>query len=218
MLTLSAVTDEDCHSNENEDDSGCQEGSRHHQHEDILRLVQQAPDDISWTIDQTAFDDLFALKKDSAPGLDGIPYGVYRCAGGLGSQFLFNAHRPFFWKVVPFLINLLKVELFKTSDIDDNGRIFRLPDAVHPFTLRNCDCKLLTSAICRGLLCYTMRCIHPSQRSISSKQMTDNIFEIETTAVAHVCKNQVFFRQTSLLPIPASITPRSSPCSRNRVA
>ena len=25
---------------------------RHHQHEDILRYVQQAPDDISWTIDQ----------------------------------------------------------------------------------------------------------------------------------------------------------------------
>ena len=31
-----------------------------------------------------------------------------------------------------------------------------------------------------------MRCIHPSQRCISSMQMTDNIFEIETTALAHV--------------------------------
>ena len=31
-----------------------------------------------------------------------------------------------------------------------------------------------------------MRCIHPSQRCISSRQMTDNIFEIETTALAHV--------------------------------
>ena len=31
-----------------------------------------------------------------------------------------------------------------------------------------------------------MRCIHPSQRCISSRQMTDNIFEVETTAVAHV--------------------------------
>ena len=47
------------------------------------------------------------------------------------------------------------------------------------------DCKL-TSAICRGLHWYTMRCIHPSQRCISSTQMTDNIFEIETTALAHV--------------------------------
>ena len=69
------------------------EGPRHHQHEDILRYVQQAPDDIRWTIDQAEFDDLLALKKDSAPGPDRIPYGAYRCAGGLGSEFLFNAYR-----------------------------------------------------------------------------------------------------------------------------
>ena len=31
-----------------------------------------------------------------------------------------------------------------------------------------------------------MRCIHPSQRCISSGQTTDNIFEIETTALVHV--------------------------------
>ena len=41
-------------------------------------------------------------------------------------------------------------------------------------------------ARCRGLHGCTMRCIHPSQRCISSRQMTDNIFEIETTALAHV--------------------------------
>ena len=65
-----------------------EEGPRHHQHEEILRLVQQAPDDINWTIDQAEFDDLLALKKDSAPGPDGIPYGVYRCAGGIGEVSL----------------------------------------------------------------------------------------------------------------------------------
>ena len=74
----------------------------------------------------------------------------------------------------------------KTSDIDDNGRIIRSPDALRPLTLCNCDCKYLTSAICRGLHWYTMRCIHPSRRCTSSKHMTDNIFEIETTALAHV--------------------------------
>ena len=93
------------------------------------------------------------------------------------------------WKEVPFLIILLKVELFffpKTSDIDDFGRIIRSPDALRPLTLCNCDCKLLTYAICRALQWYTMRCIHTSQRCISSRQMTDNIFELETTALAHV--------------------------------
>ena len=74
----------------------------------------------------------------------------------------------------------------KTSDTDDLGRIIRSPDALRPLTLCNCDCALLTSAICRGLQWYTMQCIHTSQRCISSRQMTDNIFEIETTALAHV--------------------------------
>ena len=62
----------------------------------------------------------------------------------------------------------------------------RLPEALRPLTLCNCDCKILTTAICRGLHWYTMRCMHPSQRCISARQMTENIFEIETTVLAHV--------------------------------
>ena len=164
------------------------EGPRHQQHEDILRYVQQGTDDIRWTIDKTEFDELIALKKDSAPGPDGIPYGAYRCAGDLGSQFLFNASRSLLegGTVPEHCAESRTVFTPKTSDIDDNGRTIRSPDALRPLTLCNCDCKLVTSAICRGLHWYTVRCIHPSQRSISSRQMTDNIFEIETTALAHV--------------------------------
>ena len=44
-----------------------QEGPRHLHHAEILRFVQQAPDDINWTLDQAEFDDLLASKKDSAP-------------------------------------------------------------------------------------------------------------------------------------------------------
>ena len=58
-------------------------------------MFKKAPDDIRWTIDETEFDDLLALKKDSAPGPDGTSYGVCRCAGGLGSKFLFNAYKAF---------------------------------------------------------------------------------------------------------------------------
>ena len=83
---------------------------RHHQHEDILRYVQQAPGDIRWTIDHTEFDDLFALKKDSAPGPDGIPHGTYRCAGALVRSSSFVLIKPY-WREVLFLIVLLKVEL-----------------------------------------------------------------------------------------------------------
>ena len=96
MLCLNAVTDEGGHPLENEDEPGRRlyeywgsifharvEGPRHYQCENIQRYVQKAPDDIRWTIDRTEFDELTAVKKDSAPGPDGIPYGAYRCAGGL---------------------------------------------------------------------------------------------------------------------------------------
>ena len=97
--TRALPTDEEGHPLENENESGrklCEywrtifqarvEGPRHHQYEDIQRFVQMAPDDIRWTVDRIEFDELTAMKKDS--GADGIPYGAYRCAGGLGSQFL----------------------------------------------------------------------------------------------------------------------------------
>ena len=60
------------------------EGPTHHQYEDILRYVQKAPGDIHWLIDRTEFDELIAMKKDSAPSPDGIPYGAFRCARRTG--------------------------------------------------------------------------------------------------------------------------------------
>ena len=39
----------------------------------------------------------------------------------------------------------------KSSDVDNNGRIVRSPEALRPLTLCNCDCKILTTATCRGL-------------------------------------------------------------------
>ena len=134
-----------------------------------------------------------ATKKESAPGPDVIPYSFYRCAGGLGSQVLFNAHKHVLeGGTIPALFAESRtVFIPKSSDVDNNGRIVRSPEALRPLTLCNCDCKILTTAICRGLHWYTMRCIHPSQRCISSRLVTDNIFEIEMTALAHVaCAQQ----------------------------
>ena len=59
-------------------------------------------------------------------------------------------------------------------------------EALRPLTLCNCDYKILTTAIRRSLQWCTMRCVHTSQRCTTSIQMTDNIFEIDTTALAHV--------------------------------
>ena len=112
----------------------------------FYRFVQQAPDDINWTIDQAEFDDLLASKKDSAPGTDRIPYGVYRCAGGLASKFLFHAYQDVLEgrNIPDCFAESRTVFIPKTSDTDDLGRIIRSPDALRPLTLCNCDCKLLT--------------------------------------------------------------------------
>ena len=89
----------------------------------------------------------------AAPGPDGIPYGVYRCAGGLGSKFLFNAYQAVLEgrNITDCFAESRTVFIPKTSDTDDLGRIIRYPDALRSLTLCNCDCEPLASAFCRGL-------------------------------------------------------------------
>ena len=86
----------------------CKPASRHHQYEHILRYVQKALGDIRWTIDRTEFDELIALKKDSAPGLIEFriaPMGVR----GAWAPSSFSALLSICWKEVPSLNTLLKV-------------------------------------------------------------------------------------------------------------
>ena len=107
----------------------------------------------------------------------------------------------------------------KTFDTDDLGRIIRSPDALRPLTLCNCDCKLLTSAVCRGLHWYTMQCLHLSQWCISTRQMTDNSSRLRPLPwpMSRVLrKKQVFSWLTLPLHIPVFITPGSSRCSRTQ--
>ena len=73
----------------------------------------------------------------------------------------------------------------KSSTVDDNGLIVRSPNASRSLTWCNCDCKAITTAICFGLHRYSIKCIHAAQRCVSSRQMTDHIFEIETAALVH---------------------------------
>ena len=111
------------------------EGPRHHQYENILRYVQRAPNDIRLTIDRTEFDGLIALKKDSAPGPDGIPCGAFRCAGVSWAPSSFSMLTFFCWNEVPSLNISLKV-----------GR--SLPP------------RPLTSMAMEGLLDHQMRFVH----------------------------------------------------------
>ena len=57
----------------------------------MLAFVQPAPNDLNWNIGLDEFEELLASKRESAPGPDGLPYSVYRSAGGVGTKFLGSA-------------------------------------------------------------------------------------------------------------------------------
>ena len=143
------------------------EDERHHAHETILEYVQKAPDDIHWEIDKREFDEMIAAKKESSPGPDGfqkVSTGV-RVGWGLTSCLT--------------LLNVcMRVALCPYASLRAGPFSFPKSYAVRPLTLCDCDCKIITTAICFGLHRYSIRCIH--------RQMTDNIFEVETTTLAHV--------------------------------
>ena len=69
--------------------------------------------------------------------------------------------------------------------MDRDGQLIRAPDALRPLTVCSCDCKILTPAVCAGFPRYSQECIHPSQRCVAKRIMTDNVFEMETAAFAH---------------------------------
>ena len=58
-----------------------------------LLFVQRAPLALNWTIGLVELEELLASKRESATGPDGLPYSVYRSAGGIGAKFLFAANQ-----------------------------------------------------------------------------------------------------------------------------
>ena len=72
----------------------------------------------------------------------------------------------------------------ESCTMDDQGRIVRSPDALRLLTLCNCDCETLNTAICSCPHQYSVNCIHPAQRCVCIREMIENIFAIETSALA----------------------------------
>ena len=159
----------------------------------ILSCVQPAHPDLNWSFQLDEFEELLASKRESAPGPDELPCSVHRSADGMGTKFLFAAfqaalrgaalHQEFGACRTVFIP--------KTSEVDVQGLLIRSLESLRPLTLCNCDCKILTAAMCSRLQIYSIECIHPSQRCVTQRIMTDNIFEIETVAIAmHTCYSE----------------------------
>ena len=130
-----------------------------------------------------------------------FPYGVYRCAGGLGSKFLFNAYKAVLeGSAIPdCFAESRTVFIPETSDIDD----------LRAIVIANSLLLLFVEAFI-GTLCDAFT---PHRDASHLGKMPDNIFEIETSALAHVAcapHESGVFSTTSPLHIPLSIIPGSS--------
>ena len=151
----------------------------------MLALVQPSPLDVRWNIELDELQELLVSKRKSAPGPDGLPYSVYRSAGGIGAQFLFAAYQVCLQgAALPAGFGASRtVFILMSTEVDSWGLIIRSPETLPPLNLCNCDFKVIAVAKCFGLRRYSIECIHPSQRGVTQRIMTDNIFEIETAAV-----------------------------------
>ena len=132
------------------------------------------------------FEEPLASKRDSAPGLDCLLCGVYRSACGIGAKFLCAAYRACLQERLSLLVSEPAVRFLFLSppNFDAQGHTIRSHEALRPLTLCSCDCKVVTAAMCSGLRRYSIECVHPSQRCVTQRIMTDNILEIETAAIA----------------------------------
>ena len=152
----------------------------------ILSFVQPAHPDLNWSFQLDEFEELLACKRESAPGPDGLPCSVRLSADGIGTKFLFAASQAALRGAVLHqgFGACRTVFIPKTSEVDVQGLLIRSPGSFRPLTVCNCDCKILTAAMCSRLQRYSIECIHPHQRCVTQRIMTDNIFEIETVAIA----------------------------------
>ena len=80
----------------------------------------------------------------------------------------------------PYLFAASRTMLIAESQTaDDQGRFVRSPSALRSLTLCNCDGKMITTAVC--VVSNILRQLHsPAQRCVSTRQVADNIFEMET--------------------------------------
>ena len=130
-------------------------------------------------------------QKESAPGPDGIPHSLHRCAGGLGSTFLFNVYQHVLaGGLVPVQFAASRtVFIPKSSDVDNNVFIVRSPNALRPLTLCNCHCKILTTAL--SLAHHEMR------TSVSEMHLVQTTFSrskrLPWRTWRALLKNQAFF-------------------------
>ena len=96
--------------------------------EAMLALLQHAPPDLRWNIGLDEFNEILASKRESAPGPDGLPFFLYRSAGGIGVRFLFAADQACLQgAALPVGFGASRTVCSKSFETDAHGHIIRSP-------------------------------------------------------------------------------------------
>ena len=103
----------------------------------------------------------------------------------------------------------------KTDEVNAQCLLIRSLESLRPLPRGNCGCKILTAAMSSGLRRCSVECIHPSQRCVTQRIMTDNIFEIKrlpSPCAPAIRKTPASCSPTSPAPTPTWTTGGSSWC------
>ena len=115
--------------------------------------LETAPCDIQWQIHQHEFDEMVATKRNPLLALMEFRTASTDVQGDWDQGFLKAYQHVLAGGLFPAQFAAGKTVIIpKSSDADNNGFIVRSTDALRPLILCNCDCKILTTAICRDLI------------------------------------------------------------------
>ena len=143
---------------------------------DFQPFIQKCPA-INWTISLESFSALLTSRKNSAPGPDGLPIGVWRDAGPSAVLLLYRAYLDVlasgycpsdFW-------GSLSVFIPMGNDASDAGEAAATPEDLRPICLTNTDAKLIIAALAAPLEEASRVLLHPAQACVKGRNMVDNI-------------------------------------------
>eukprot|EP00959_Pyramimonas_sp_CCMP1952_P394672 8269132-Pyramimonas_sp.AAC.1 len=126
---------------------------------------------------------LVLRKKDSCPGVDGIPYSVWKAGGGIAIDALYQLYLSGLqFGSFPAEFNSSLAAFLPKGDIEvtQPGQV-KPPASTRPLTLSNTDNKLLASAYSAPLRQIASEVVHHSQAGfLPGRQILDHIISLDS--------------------------------------
>ena len=120
--------------------------------------------------------------RDSAPGLDGLPFSAWANAGDYAIDTLLNIDS---WlrrglRMPAAFNSILQVFLPKGSHADDDEVVAREPDTCRPLGLEGTDCKILCCAWNHAFRRHSSKHMHYTQRGfVPGRQLIQNVVDLD---------------------------------------